>query len=344
MYPKCVLSKQTTLGLGAEAWLALWLSPPACPPGTQTTSLLPLCSYAHPTHPIEPLCCAMSQAFPLPSLSRKQRTVLVVCGPEQNGAVGLACARHLRVFVSNRAVMRRTEIGLGSRWEQEGVSFPPPSPNPGPPPPQEYQPSIFCPARSADALHRDLTTQCEKMDIPFLSFLPAEVRCTHPAPAPAPALARASIAPRPPTPPLSPGAAHRRRVRAGGGRCAWAGGAAGGSRRALRARAGHAKATLHPACEPGRPLRHATQGQPGYPSRFFPSIPNPPLCTSPRPRFSSFNQLFQPQFPRLPSSCFTPALMMGAIQVAAPSDSVSPWSECSAPWAPPTTGPVAGQT
>nr|XP_042118538.1 yjeF N-terminal domain-containing protein 3 isoform X2 [Peromyscus maniculatus bairdii] len=42
---------------------------------------------------------AVTKAFPLPSLSRKQRTVLVVCGPEQNGAVGLACARHLRVFV-----------------------------------------------------------------------------------------------------------------------------------------------------------------------------------------------------------------------------------------------------
>ncbi|KAL1773343.1 yjeF N-terminal domain-containing protein 3 [Sigmodon hispidus] len=81
---------------------------------------------------------AVTKVVPLSSLSRKQRTVLVVCGPEQNGAVGLACARHLRVF--------------------------------------EYQPSIFCPERSADALHRDLTTQCEKMDIPFLSFLPAEVR------------------------------------------------------------------------------------------------------------------------------------------------------------------------
>ncbi|ERE91172.1 cartilage intermediate layer protein 1 [Cricetulus griseus] len=79
---------------------------------------------------------AVTKAFPLSLLSRKQRTVLVVCGPEQNGAVGLACARHLRVF--------------------------------------DYQPSIFCPVRSADTLHRDLTTQCEKMDIPFLSFLPAE--------------------------------------------------------------------------------------------------------------------------------------------------------------------------
>ncbi|XP_013210394.1 yjeF N-terminal domain-containing protein 3 [Microtus ochrogaster] len=92
--------------------------------------LVELCGYGS--------AVAVAKAFPLPSLSRKQRTVLVVCGPEQNGAVGLACARHLRVF--------------------------------------DYQPSIFCPARSADALHCDLTTQCEKMDIPFLSFLPAEVR------------------------------------------------------------------------------------------------------------------------------------------------------------------------
>ncbi|XP_029415218.1 yjeF N-terminal domain-containing protein 3 isoform X3 [Nannospalax galili] len=92
--------------------------------------LVELCGYAS--------AVAVTKAFPLPSLSRKQRTVLVVCGPEQNGAVGLACARHLRVF--------------------------------------EYQPSVFSPARPADPLHRDLTTQCEKMDIPFLSFLPAEVR------------------------------------------------------------------------------------------------------------------------------------------------------------------------
>ncbi|XP_027404204.1 yjeF N-terminal domain-containing protein 3 isoform X1 [Bos indicus x Bos taurus] len=78
------------------------------------------------------------QVFPLPALPRKQRTALVVCGPEQNGAVGLACARHLRVF--------------------------------------EYEPTIFYPTRSPDPLHRDLTTQCEKMDIPFLSYLPTEVQ------------------------------------------------------------------------------------------------------------------------------------------------------------------------
>ncbi|XP_048650826.1 yjeF N-terminal domain-containing protein 3 isoform X3 [Marmota marmota marmota] len=68
---------------------------------------------------------AVTKVFPLPALSRKQRTVLVVCGPEQNGAVGLVCARHLRVF--------------------------------------------------------DLTTQCEKMDIPFLSYLPTEVQLINDA-------------------------------------------------------------------------------------------------------------------------------------------------------------------
>jgi hypothetical protein len=56
-----------------------------------------------PDDPCPFLCCSPPpQVFPLTSLSRKQRTVLVVCGPEQNGAVGLVCARHLRVFVSKR--------------------------------------------------------------------------------------------------------------------------------------------------------------------------------------------------------------------------------------------------
>lgn len=43
------------------------------------------------------------------------------------------------------------------------------------PSPQEYEPTIFYPTRSLDPLHQDLTTQCEKMDIPFLSYLPTEV-------------------------------------------------------------------------------------------------------------------------------------------------------------------------
>lgn len=47
---------------------------------------------------------------------------------------------------------------------------------------QDYEPTIFYPKRSPDPLYRDFTTQCEKMDIPFLSYLPTEV--TPPAPAP----------------------------------------------------------------------------------------------------------------------------------------------------------------
>ncbi|XP_057254383.1 yjeF N-terminal domain-containing protein 3 [Pezoporus wallicus] len=89
--------------------------------------------------------CAMAvtKAFPLPSLPRKQPTVLVVCGPAQNGAIGLVCARHLRIF--------------------------------------DYEPTIFYPRRSPDPLYQDFTTQCEKMDIPFLSYLPTEVQLINDA-------------------------------------------------------------------------------------------------------------------------------------------------------------------
>lgn len=71
--------------------------------------------------------------------------------------------------------MAGDRAGLGFRWGQELGGLPPAAAITRPRFLQDYQPSIFCPARSADALHCDLTTQCEKMDIPFLSFLPAEV-------------------------------------------------------------------------------------------------------------------------------------------------------------------------
>ncbi|KAF4097664.1 yjeF N-terminal domain-containing 3 [Onychostoma macrolepis] len=86
---------------------------------------------------------AITKAFPLSSLSKKQPTLLVVCGPEQNGSIGLVCARHLRMF--------------------------------------EYEPTIFYPKRSAQSLHQDFTIQCEKMDIPFLSYLPTEVQLLNDA-------------------------------------------------------------------------------------------------------------------------------------------------------------------
>uniref|UniRef100_A0A4W4H8E0 ApoA-I-binding protein 2 n=1 Tax=Electrophorus electricus TaxID=8005 RepID=A0A4W4H8E0_ELEEL len=86
---------------------------------------------------------AITKAYPLSSLSKKQPTVLVICGPEQNGSIGLVCARHLRIF--------------------------------------EYEPTIYYPKRSPHSLHQDFTIQCEKMDIPFLSYLPTEVQLINDA-------------------------------------------------------------------------------------------------------------------------------------------------------------------
>ncbi|KAM4810623.1 yjeF N-terminal domain-containing protein 3 [Rhinophrynus dorsalis] len=89
--------------------------------------------------------CAMAVAkvYPLKTLPKKQPTVLVICGPEQNGAIGLVCARILRTY--------------------------------------DYEPTIFYPKRSLDNLYKDLTIQCEKMDIPFLSYLPTEVQLINDA-------------------------------------------------------------------------------------------------------------------------------------------------------------------
>nr|XP_020467961.1 yjeF N-terminal domain-containing protein 3 [Monopterus albus] len=86
---------------------------------------------------------AITKAYPLSSLAKKQPTVLVICGPDQNGSIGLVCARHLRIF--------------------------------------EYEPTIYYPKRSSHSLHQDFTVQCEKMDIPFLSYLPTEVQLINDA-------------------------------------------------------------------------------------------------------------------------------------------------------------------
>lgn len=63
------------------------------------------------------LSLPLRQAYPLSSLGKKQPTVLVICGPEQNGSIGLVCARHLRMFVSehkefSRSVMTQCHISL----------------------------------------------------------------------------------------------------------------------------------------------------------------------------------------------------------------------------------------
>lgn len=69
-------------------------------------SIFPLFSFLGPIPLFSPSAnspsLSLRQAYPLSSLGKKQPTVLVICGPEQNGSIGLVCARHLRMFVSER--------------------------------------------------------------------------------------------------------------------------------------------------------------------------------------------------------------------------------------------------
>nr|KAF6397380.1 NAD(P)HX epimerase [Rousettus aegyptiacus] len=79
---------------------------------------------------------AIAKAYPPTSMSRSPPTVLVICGPGNNGGDGLVCARHLKLF--------------------------------------GYQPTIYYPKRPNKPLFTGLVTQCQKMDIPFLGEMPPE--------------------------------------------------------------------------------------------------------------------------------------------------------------------------
>ncbi|XP_061593721.1 yjeF N-terminal domain-containing 3 isoform X4 [Cololabis saira] len=69
---------------------------------------------------------AITKAYPLGSLTKKQPTVLVICGPDQHGSIGLVCARHLRIFVQliNDAYNLVIDAMLGTEADCSNIKEP----------------------------------------------------------------------------------------------------------------------------------------------------------------------------------------------------------------------------
>ncbi|KAF5276235.1 hypothetical protein FQR65_LT04040 [Abscondita terminalis] len=75
---------------------------------------------------------AIAKSYSLETISSKE--ILICCGPGNNGGDGLVCARHLKLF--------------------------------------DYKVSVYYPKRTDKDLYKNLTHQCEVMDIPIISDLP----------------------------------------------------------------------------------------------------------------------------------------------------------------------------